>query len=94
MRNLNFDHRKKHNINKRNFLLEIKKFKGGQCEICGYNKNFACLDFHHLTKKNFSINSSSVRYLSEEEITDEVRNCRLLCKNCHNDLHHPHLRQL
>ena len=33
--------------------------KGGKCEICGYDKNLAALDFHHLdpNQKDFEIDA-------------------------------------
>jgi len=35
------------------------KYKGGQCEICGYFKCIDALEFHHKdpTQKNFNISS-------------------------------------
>ena len=58
--------------------LELVKSKGGKCEICGYNKNFT------LTSRNISRKS-------KEEIMQEVSKCKLLCSNCHQELHHPHM---
>lgn len=28
--------------------LKLIDYKGGKCELCGYNKNIAALEFHHL----------------------------------------------
>lgn len=28
--------------------IKLIDLKGGECEICGYNKNIAALEFHHL----------------------------------------------
>ena len=60
------------------------------CEICGYDLNYAALCFHHETEeKNFSI--SQGRYRSDEEMLAELKICRVLCQNCHMELHYPHL---
>lgn len=31
------------------------KYKGGKCNICGYNKCMEALDFHYLSGKDFGI---------------------------------------
>jgi predicted Zn-ribbon and HTH transcriptional regulator len=39
--------------------LEIIRLKGGKCERCGYDKNIAALEFHHLDPsiKSFQLDS-------------------------------------
>lgn len=67
----------------------IKMFKdrlGAKCFICGYNKNYASLDFHHLKEKKFPINTVGMER-KIQEIENEVLKCILLCRNCHNDIH-------
>ena len=32
--------------------LEIIERKGGKCEICGYDKNIAALELHHVNPEN------------------------------------------
>ncbi len=64
------------------------QYKGGKCEICGYNKCAAAMDFHHRNPslKKFSL---SIRGLSRslEAIKDELDKCALLCANCHREFH-------
>lgn len=62
---------------------------GNQCSWCGYNRNLAAFHFHHLdpTKKNFSW--SKLRLCSWETVIEELKNCILLCANCHAELHNP-----
>ncbi len=69
-------------------------YKGGQCQECGYKKNIAALDFHHLdpSQKDFSI--SDTRTKSFANIKPELDKCVLLCANCHRELHAVHGRKL
>lgn len=61
-------------------------YKGGKCEICGYDRCSAALDFHHPDPmvKDFSISS---RLTSFRAIQAEVVKCILLCSNCHREVH-------
>lgn len=70
---------------------ELIKLKGGCCQSCGYNRNFAALSFHHLNPdtKLFEIDARSLISKSKELILTEVSKCKLLCMNCHQELHHP-----
>ena len=67
---------------------ELIKYKGGQCEICGYNKCQNALEFHHLnpSEKDFSIASNS-SYKNMEILKREVDKCILVCANCHREIH-------
>jgi len=69
----------------------IKKYKddlGAKCALCGYSQNYASLDFHHLRDKRFPVNTSAMQK-PLELIEEEIKKCVLLCRNCHNDIHHP-----
>ena len=62
---------------------------GGKCQKCGYDKNIAALEFHHINsdEKEFQLD---MRHLSNTSITklkEEVSKCELLCANCHRELH-------
>lgn len=73
--------------------LRVKKIKdeiGGKCILCGYDKNYASLDFHHLRDKKFPVNTSSMQK-PMELIEEEIKKCVLICRNCHNDIHYPHM---
>ena len=66
-------------------------YKGGKCEICGYNKSFNALQFHHLNpqEKDFTI-STHANLLSNFNIElyhKEVDKCILVCANCHAEIH-------
>lgn len=64
--------------------------KGGKCEICGYNRNIAALQFHHLdpSLKEHGLDSRKLSNMSMESILKEVEKCQLLCSNCHAEVHH------
>lgn len=68
------------------------KYKGGKCEICGYDKYIGALDFHHrdpsLKKFNIAL-KSKLQYLNSE-ITEELDKCQILCANCHRETHNVH----
>lgn len=74
-------------ISKRRRLKEkLVEYKGGKCEICGYNKCIDALEFHHKdpNEKDFSISGKSV---SLERLKKEVDKCILVCANCHREIH-------
>ena len=66
--------------------LRLIEYKGGKCEICGYNKCLAALTFHHRdpSKKEFSI---STKNRTLERNKEEVDKCILLCCRCHAEEH-------
>lgn len=69
---------------------EIVDIMGGKCAICGYNKNIAALELHHINKeeKEFSIGSSGA-YPKYDILIPELKKCILLCANCHREVHNP-----
>jgi hypothetical protein len=79
---------------RKDFIISLKLMRGGKCEMCGYDKNFAALVFHHVGHKEFTIsNQGSTSVNSLKKTLDEVSRCKLLCANCHQDLHHPNYRR-
>lgn len=71
--------------NKRKKILV--DYKGGKCELCGYNLYISALCFHHRnqSEKEFEI-ADNCRY-TIEKLKAEVDKCSLLCMNCHTALH-------
>lgn len=67
---------------------KLVEYKGGKCEICGYDKCITALDFHHLNpnEKDFSLGSGSA--IAFEKAKKEVDKCILVCSNCHREIHH------
>ena len=72
--------------------LELIRLKGGKCEICGYDKNIAALEFHHLDPnvKSFQLDSRHLSNTTRDKIIEELDKCILVCANCHRELHNPH----
>lgn len=64
------------------------EYKGGKCEICGYNKCIAALEFHHLIPEEKEIEISAFHSQDIEILKKEVDKCKLLCSNCHREQHH------
>lgn len=60
---------------------------GGKCQLCGYNKSIAALDFHHLdpSKKDFAIGNTPIH--NWEKVLEESKKCILVCANCHREIH-------
>lgn len=69
--------------------LELIVLKGGKCEKCGYDKNIAALEFHHLDPsiKSFQLDSRHLSNTTKEKILEELEKCILVCSNCHRELH-------
>ena len=73
------------------YSAKLKKqaveYKGGKCEICGYDKSISALDFHHIdpTEKEFEI--SRMLKGTFNTIKSELDKCMLLCANCHREIH-------
>jgi len=63
-------------------------YKGGSCQICGYNKSMRALEFHHLdpSKKEFGISESNIQRTWELQKA-ELDKCILLCCRCHAEVH-------
>jgi hypothetical protein len=70
-----------------NLLGEVK------CSKCGYNKNLACLSFHHKNPndKKFSLDQRICSMYSMKRLIDEAKKCQVLCMNCHTEYHNPHM---
>ena len=63
-------------------------YKGGKCENCGYDRCIDALEFHHVdpTRKDFNISSKGYTR-SWKKVKSELDKCRILCANCHRELH-------
>jgi len=64
------------------------EYKGGKCEICGYDKYLGALDFHHTdpNQKDFGLSSSGITR-AWNLIKQELDKCVLVCANCHREIH-------
>lgn len=72
--------------------FELIKSHGGKCEICGYNKNLAALEFHHINpeEKEFQLDLRHLSNTNLDKLEKEINKCQLLCANCHREIHNLH----
>jgi len=69
-----------------NEFQDYKKSIG--CQICGYNKCGACLDFHHIRSKKKERRITQALWKSNKKnFKVAIKKCILLCKNCHYEQH-------
>ena len=69
-------------------------YKGGRCEICGYTRCLAALEFHHINGEDKDFGISSRNIIDIEAYKKEVDKCILLCSNCHREVHDIGLEQV
>lgn len=64
------------------------EYKGGKCEICGYDRCVDALEFHHRnpSQKDFSVSSDGCTR-SWARVKTELDKCQMLCANCHRETH-------
>lgn len=74
------------NTPRQKLKLQAVKYKGGKCEICGYDTCQTALEFHHLdpNEKDFAISKKSTTF---EKIKPELDKCIMVCSNCHKEIH-------
>lgn len=64
------------------------EYKGGSCELCGYNKTIIALTFHHVDPllKQYELGGTGL-CKSWDKLIVELDKCQLLCFNCHHEIH-------
>ncbi len=76
------------NKRKLNRLTLINAF-GGSCQVCGYNKCSAALEFHHKNSEEKELEIS--KFAKNNKLTfpqlKELTKTVLLCANCHRETH-------
>lgn len=72
-------------LTKKDLKWKAVRYLGGCCVLCGYNRCYNALHFHHLNphEKDFNISSKSNWY----DIHIEIDKCALVCANCHAETH-------
>jgi hypothetical protein len=63
------------------------EYKGGKCQLCGYNKCDRALVFHHLNPNIKQYRFAGNHARKWETMKLELDKCILLCQNCHCEVH-------
>ncbi len=69
--------------------IEAINLLGGKCNVCGYCKNYAAMEFHHLNPNEKDSDWAKTKEKSWVKIVEELKKCVLLCSNCHRETHNP-----
>ena len=86
----------KESIKERNKLRSVIRNKnkqkaidylGGKCNDCGQIFPHYVYDFHHIDQDLKSANLNKLLNCSLEKVLEEIKNCVLLCANCHRIRH-------
>lgn len=69
--------------------IKLVILKGGACNRCRYDNNYAALEFHHIdeSKKLFPLDSRRLANTTWSKLIKESEKCELLCANCHREHH-------
>lgn len=72
---------------RRKLKMMAIEYKGGCCQLCGYDKYPGGLDLHHINpdQKEFGIGSKGYTR-SWEKVKAELDKCILVCANCHREI--------
>lgn len=67
--------------------LRAIEYKGGSCQLCGYNRTVEALEFHHIKPEDKAFGIAE-KGLSRPwaEIQAELDKCILVCANCHREI--------
>jgi len=68
--------------------LKAINILGGKCD-CGEHRPWI-LEFHHLDETLKENEISFLKHLSWERLEAELSKCKLVCRNCHGDIHFKH----
>ena len=85
--------RKLQRVDKRKaWIGYFKELGKTTCGVCGYDKCFAAIDFHHRDPEDklFNIAAMTRHAFNDTNKTillSEIRKCDVLCANCHRELH-------
>lgn len=85
--------KKVRNASRRAWTLKEKQkavaYKGGKCEICGYDRCLAAMDFHHRNpeEKNGYGTGALKSHWTFEKNKEEIDKCILVCVRCHREIH-------
>ena len=74
-------------ILRRSMKIQVIKLLGGECSICGYDRCVDALEFHHENPQEKEFKLGSGNTISWKEYKAEALKCKLVCSNCHKEIH-------
>ena len=81
---------RKHNETKKQYrkykLEQIHKLKGA-CVKCSESRPYV-IDFHHIDPSTKEFEPSQMINASNVKLSDELKKCICLCRNCHAEFHY------
>lgn len=76
---------------KRKNRQRITEHLGGKCITCGFKEYPAALEAHHLDPAKKDVSAGNMVGWKWERILKEIKDCILLCANCHRGYHNDEL---
>jgi len=75
---------------RQNTKIRMVESMGGKCQICGYDKCYEAMEFHHINpkEKDFGLGAIRGNPVSWIKIVEELKKCILLCNRCHSEVHY------
>lgn len=73
--------------------IKAAEMFGGKCQLCGYDKNLASLNFHHVDSSKKEFSWPKLRQKKWDDVILELKKCVLICSNCHGEIHNPQLQK-
>ena len=66
----------------------LLKRRGGECQVCGYQKSPSALEFHHRDerRKCFNVSGNNL-HKPWDLLVREADKCDVLCSVCHKEHH-------
>lgn len=82
--------------NRHRYTLKRKmiEYKGGRCQLCGYDKCTQSLDFHHVDSTDKEMHFGGKHGVSWNRIRTKLDKCVLVCRNCHGEIHEAEEKRL
>ena len=74
-------------ILRRSMKLHAIKLLGGSWTVCGYDRCVDALEFHHENPEEKEFKLGSGNTMSWKEYKAEALKCKLVCSNCHKEIH-------
>lgn len=74
-------------ILRRSMKMHAIELLGGKCSICGYDRCVDALEFHHENPQEKEFKLGSGNTMSWKEYKAEALKCKLVCSNCHKEIH-------